>query len=43
MMVDHPIIIAGNDYSYFRDIEDKLDEMHSYEGMLTVLEKHFEE
>ena len=42
MMVDHPIMLPGNDYSYFRDIEDKLDEMHSYEGMLTVLEKYFE-
>lgn len=42
MMIDHPMMILGNDNSYFRDIEDKMDEMHSYEGILTILERYFE-
>lgn len=42
MMIDHPMILPGNDHNYFRDIEDKMDEMHSYEGILTILERYFE-
>jgi hypothetical protein len=41
IMVDNPIFVAGHS-GYFKEIEDKLAEMHEYEGILTVLERHFE-
>lgn len=42
IMVDNPIFVAGHGGDFFKEIEDKLAEMHEYEGILTVLERYFE-
>ena len=41
IMLDNPIFVAGHS-GYFKEVEDKLAEMHEYEGILTVLERYFD-
>ena len=42
LMVDNPMMVPGNENSLFDQIEDKLAEMHDFQGILTVLETYFE-
>jgi hypothetical protein len=42
IMVDNPIFVAGH-VGFFKEIEDKMAEMHEYEGILTILERYFDE
>jgi hypothetical protein len=42
IMVDNPIFVAGH-AGFFKEVEDKLAEMHEYEGILTILERYFDE
>ena len=42
IMLDNPIFVAGHS-GYFKEVEDKLAEMHEYEGILTVIERYFDE
>jgi hypothetical protein len=40
IMLDNPIFVAGHS-GYFKEVEDKLADIHDYQGILTVLETYF--
>jgi hypothetical protein len=43
LMVDNPMMIPGNENGLFDRIEDKLAEMHEFQGILTVLDTYFKD